>query len=308
MKRTFYSVLFVAVLAIFIIAGAATAEDTQTSVDHNPQAGGYIGTNDRTTWYGGYVKYKADIRKPDANIVPGVGFLGNYTQGSVKGSTYKYNEIVGGPLVGVKYFGDDSEGNPWMVEADGTFQFYKMKGKNSEGYKNSQTGTKLNVRVEAKKQTSEKWTVGFATEANIGLANKFHSTYSGDRASNRGYFEAGPYIVYRINDNWEYEAAISGFWQGWDRLWGIKIVPIEFIYKKWLRAGAGVSLSPFGLSSAYKGVKAADLTTIFGFVQADAGPLLVRPIKAESNSGRVAPLKTKRPGPETEAPPRVPKD
>ena len=127
-------------------------------------------------------------------------------------------------------------------------------------------------------------------EGNIGLTSHIKSTWSGDKPSNRNSAEVGPYAVYRINDDWEYEFYVAGFWQGWDRLVGMKIIPVELIYDKWLKFGVGVSIFPFGLSSAYKGIKASSLTTPFGFIQVDAGPLLVRPVKASSNSARVIPL------------------
>lgn len=272
-----------------------------SGIVHEPQGGAYVGGNNLTNWAGGWVKYKAGINQPgiaDAigvgSVEVGVGVLANYTKGSSKVSTYKWKEYSIGPVIGAKVFWDDKESNPWMLETDISPQFYFLRGKNGEGYWHRQSGLKLNIRSELKTQASEKWQAGGIVEGNIDLSNSFSSSWSGDSSSSRGSFEIGGYGIYQINDDWEYEAYAGLVYQGWDRLWGIKVIPAELIYKKVLKFGVGLSFFPFGLSSVYNGYSAKDLFTPWGFVQLDAGPL-IRKAKEAENAKRVIPLeKTKQ--------------
>lgn len=265
-------------------------EKEGTEVVHNPQAGVYAGFNKITNWQGGYVKYKADFSQKDSNFVPGVGVLGSYTQGSAQGG-YKWDEVAIGPLVGAKYFFEDEEGMPGMLEGDLALQYYSIRGRNtSSGYSNRQEGLKVNARLEGQKLVSENWTAGVVAEGNIGLVDSFGSSWSGDSPSNRNSIEIGGYGRYRINDDWEWQGYAGLFHQGWDSLTGVKVIPLEFRYHKWLKFGAGVSFFPFGLSNVYDGIaSASNLITPFGFVQVNAGPLL-RKVKANSNQDRVIPI------------------
>ncbi len=263
-----------------------------SKIVHEPQGGLYAGGNNLVSWAGGWVKYKADAKVSESTEA-GAGFLAGYTSGRSKKSSYKWTEKSIGPVLGFKTFWDDEESNPWMLEADISPQFYSLRGKTGEGYWHRQSGLKINIRSEVKTQASENWTVGGIAEGNVGLFNKFSSSWSGDSASNRGSFELGGYGIYRLSDDWEYEIYAGTFFQGWDRLWGMKVIPLELIYQKTLKFGVGFSFFPFGLSNAYKGVASAgDLFTPWGFVQLDAGPAL-RKAQEKENSERLIPLNQK---------------
>lgn len=248
-------------------------ENSAKSFSHQPQAGFCGGTNELGNWYGAWAKYKLNFNTT-SSWVPGIGFLGNYTFGDADEKEYKWDEGSVGPLFGLKKFGKDGQGYPWMVEADVAPQFYWLKGENnSSGYENKQEGYKLNLRVEAKKLVSENWTAGGIVEGNIDLGDsKFESSWEGDSPSDRSSIEVGGYGLYRINDDLEYQAYVGVFNQQWDEMTGVKVMPLEIRYHKWLIIGAGISFYPFGLSDQYEGVaKASDLITQFCYIRVDFG-------------------------------------
>lgn len=298
MRNIFVAFLMVAFLA-FLAGIAIAGDDENLDSMHEPQGGAYVGTNKLTTWGGGWVKYKYSQKTCDsakekciANvgaIYPGVGFLGSYTTGQTKNSTYKYDEWAIGPLGGVKAFGEDDTGRPWMVEIDVAPQFYGVKGHNKEGYYNDQKGIKANVRVEANKITGESSVIGAFAEGNIPIATtSFKSSWKGDKRSNRGSAEIGVYKITPINDDWDYELSASLMKGFWDRQAFGKIIPLELIYRNRLRLGGGVSL-PLGISNAYKGASFGDLVTPLALIQYDTGPD-VKKIDAKVKSKRVIPL------------------
>lgn len=258
-------------------------------ISHEPLGGAYAGGNQLTRWHGGWVKYKANFHVPDTSVEPGVGFLGSYTWGGAKSGGYRWQEYAIGPLFGIKKFGEDSIGYPWMIEADIAPQFYHIKGDNHySGYRNKQEGWRLNARTEAKKTVSENWTIGSIAEGNIDLGDTdFFSTWSGDSPSDRSSLEVGGYGLYRINDDWEYQIYGGVFHQWWDDLTGVKVIPLHLKYKKWLNFGVGTSFYPFGLSDNYDCIASArDLFTPFGFIWIDGGVLL-RQYTEEANQKRV---------------------
>jgi len=268
-------------------------QEKETKLVHEPNFGVFGGQSKVTKWGGGYIEYTVS---PDTgeDFVPEAGFLVSGTKGSMKDSTYSYKEVKFGPQVGFKYFWEDAEANPGALDAKIRLLWERLEGHNREGYAMKQKGINLQARVDAQKQVKDDLRLGVVIEGTLPLSKSISSTWSGDKPSNRTSLEAGVYGIKQLNDKLEYEVYVGVMYTGWDKLWGVKVIPLELIYDKWLKAGIGVSFFPFNLGN-YKGIyKAGKLTTLWGFVQVDAGPIIRRAREKEAME-RVQPVSKQAP-------------
>lgn len=247
------------------------------AIEHEPIVGAYVWDNKLAHGWGGYGEYIAWLRKEYpwgyANgWSPGVGIYGYYSEGDTETSPhYWWVERGWGPQLGLKYIGETKDGKPWQWQAKLRYVWEHMHGENIEGYEMHQDNTKIGLYTEVLKRTDPKWIIGATAEGWYALDRDITSTWSGDKASNRTTLAINALAQYKINDDWQVRGSAGPFYQGWDKLWGLR-ASAEARYKETIMVGPQFAVFPFGLSKVYDGVASAgDLTTITGFVRVELG-------------------------------------
>lgn len=247
------------------------------AIEHEPIVGAYAWHNDLARGWGGYGEYMAWLRKEYpwgyANgWSPGVGIFGYYSEGDTKTLPhYWWGERGWGPQIGLKYIGETEDGKPWQWQAKLRYVWEHMYGKNEVGYQMHQDNTKLGLYTEVLKRTDPEWIVGATAEGWYALDRDITSSWSGDKPSNRTTLAVNALAQYRLSDDWQVRGSAGPFYQGWDKLWGLR-ASAEARYRETIMFGPQIAIFPFGLSSVYDGVASAgDLTTLTGFVRLELG-------------------------------------
>ncbi len=246
---------------------------TELGVEHEPIVGAYIWGNNLAEGHGYYGEYMTWLRKKYVCQMadgwsPGVGIYGMYSEGNSKLSSYSWDEKGIGPQIGLKYI--SSRGKPWQWQGKLRLAWEEMNGSNKLGYSMSQNNVKLGFYTEYTRAESERWIWGVTGETWFALDRHINSTWSGDKPSNRMTLGANAFVQRKINNDWQVRGAFGIFYQGWDDLTGLR-AQLEARYKEALMFGPWVSFFPFGITSAYNGYSASDLTTIGGFVRLELG-------------------------------------
>ncbi len=171
-----------------------------------------------------------------------VGFYANRDSGKVSSSSYEWDSWGIGPQVGLRYL-------DFYKRDDGTVGFHgwtaklrlayaSVSGKNPHSlYHMTQQDLLLGLYMEYVRQISQETTVALTFEAWFSLWNKIDSSWSGDKASNRGWIQAGGYVQKKISDDWAVRVGAYGFYHLWDEETGIGGFA-EARYDNWLLAGA----------------------------------------------------------------------
>lgn len=247
------------------------------AIEHEPIVGAYVWNNKLAHGWGGYGEYMAWLRKEYpwgyANgWSPGVGIYGYYSEGDTETSPhYWWVERGWGPQIGLKYIGETDEGKPWQWQAKLRYVWEHTHGENIAGYEMHQDNTKLGLYTEVLKRTDPKWIIGATAEGWYALDRDIDSTWSGDKPSNRTTLAINALAQYKINDDWQVRGSAGPFYQGWDKLWGLR-TSAEARYKETIMVGPQLAIFPFGLSKVYDGVASAgDLITLTGFVRVELG-------------------------------------
>jgi len=237
-----------------------------TEIVHNPQAGILGGINNDSGWAAGYIRYKADFDN-GSDFVPGVGSLGEYSQGyypSTKGRT-DYKEGAVGPMVGAKVFGEQT-----MTEVDIALQYYWYEAERNGKTTKSKNGPRLYGRIDTQGRITEGFILGGEITGYFDLDSQ--------NIEDRSAVSAGIYAYVKINDNWQWRPYVGVSYKFWADLAEGKIIPLEFRYKNRWRFGLGLTIPFIGGGSIMP----------FGIISYDAGPAL-REKKAENDrKGRVA--------------------
>ena len=249
-------------------------EKKKPVLEHEPIVGAYAWKNDLARGWGGYGEYIAWLRKTSLSGYangwsPGIGLYGMYSEGdSLNSSGYHWLEKGIGPQVGIKYIASGKK--PWQWQGKLRLVWEEMKGSNNVGYAMEQDNLKLGFYTEYARKESKKWIWGATGEAWFAFNRDIDSTWSGDRPSKRMTLASYIFAQRKLSVNWQLRGAGGIFYQGWDRLTGLR-AQLEARYKETLMFGPWVSFFPFGLSSVYDGYSASDLTTIGGFVRLELG-------------------------------------
>ena len=249
-------------------------EKKKPVLEHEPIVGAYAWKNDLARGWGGYGEYIAWLRKTSLSGYangwsPGIGLYGMYSEGdSLNSSGYHWLEKGIGPQVGIKYIASGEK--PWQWQGKLRLVWEEMKGSNNVGYAMEQDNLKLGFYTEYARKESKKWIWGATGEAWFALNRDIDSTWSGDRPSKRMTLASYIFAQRKLSDNWQLRGAGGIFYQGWDRLTGLR-AQLEARYKETLMFGPWVSFFPFGLTSVYDGYSASDLTTVGGFVRLELG-------------------------------------
>ncbi|MCD6149669.1 LysM peptidoglycan-binding domain-containing protein [bacterium] len=248
-------------------------EKRKLALEHEPIVGAYAWKNNLARGWGGYGEYMAWLRKTSLSGYangwsPGIGIYGFYSEGDSLKSSYHWLEKGIGPQVGIKYIANGEK--PWQWQGKLRFVWEEMKGSNSEGYNMEQNNLKFGFYTEYARKESKKWIWGATGEAWFAFNRDIDSTWSGDRPSKRMTLASYIFAQRKLSDNWQLRGAGGVFYQGWDRLTGLR-AQLEARYKETLMFGPWVSFFPFGLTSVYDGYSASDLTTVGGFVRVELG-------------------------------------
>ncbi len=250
---------------------------SERAIEHEPIIGAWIWDNKLAHGWGGYGEYMAWLREEYpwgyANgWSPGAGIYGYYSEGDTETSPhYWWVERGWGPQIGLKYIGETKEGKPWQWQAKLRYVWEHTHGENIAGYEMHQDNTKLGLYTEVLKRTEPKWIIGATAEGWYALDRDINSTWSGDKPSNRTTLAVNALAQYKMNDDWQVRGVIGPFYQGWDKLWGLR-ASAEARYKETVMFGPQLAIFPFGLSKVYDGIaNAGDLTTLTGFVRVELG-------------------------------------
>jgi hypothetical protein len=246
------------------------------AIEHEPIVGGYAWDNKLAHGWGGYGEYMAWLRKAYpwgyANGWSfGLGIYGAYSEGDTETLPhYWWLEKIWAVQAGAKFIGETNRGQPWQVQLKVRYGKEYMHGENTAGYEMSQVNDKIGFYTEALERINPKWIIGATAEGWYALSRDMDSTWSGDKPSNRTTLALNALAQYKINEDWQVRGAAGPFYQGWDKLWGLRALA-EMRYKETIMAGPQIAIFPFGLSSVYDGVSASDLTTLTGFVRVELG-------------------------------------
>ncbi len=249
-------------------------EKRKLAIEHEPIVGAYMWKNNLARGWGGYAEYMAWLRKASLSGYtngwsPGIGLYAMYSEGdSLNSSGYHWLERGLGPEIGIKYIAAGEK--PWQWQGKLRLVWEETKGSNSLGYAMEQDNVKLGFYTEYARKESEKWIWGTTAEAWYALDRDINSTWSGDKPSRRMNLLFYLFAQRKLSDDWQLRGAGGIFHQRWDHMTGLR-AQLEARYKETLMFGSWISFFPFGLSSAYDGYSASDLTTIGGFVRLELG-------------------------------------
>jgi hypothetical protein len=271
-------------------------EDCETCLEHEPIVGGYLWQNELAKGYGFYGEYILWLRQCQKNgsyslgWSPGIGFYAYYAGGDSRISSYGWTEKGIGPEAALKYVGETKEGLPYQWQGKLRLVWERQDGSNKEGYKMVQDNLKLGVYTEYLRRIDYpgKWIVGVTAEGWITLGQSITSTWSGDTPQNRANAAISFLAQYKVNDDWSLRGSVGGFYQAWDKLFGLRIIA-EARYKETLMFGPQVAIFPFGLSSYYPGISPWSLTTWTAFVRLEFGNQ-IREWDAKRRAERVKPV------------------
>lgn len=243
------------------------------TIEHEPILGAFFMENDLGKNKGGYGEYMAWLRKGHCYVFengwsPGAGIYGLYSEFDSKIGSYEGHEGSFGPQVGIKYIGYGA--NPWNFQLKGRLVWEDMSGSTDEGYAFDQEGVKAGVYSELTKKIDEKWLVGVIGEYWWDVSSSRTSTWSGDTPSERGMASLDVFGQYQFNKDWGARASVGVFTQEWDDLTGIH-ARLEARWRNTIMFGPYAAWYPFGLSDAYKGFSASDLTSYGAFVRVEFG-------------------------------------
>ncbi|MDX9913215.1 MAG: LysM peptidoglycan-binding domain-containing protein [Candidatus Moranbacteria bacterium] len=243
------------------------------TVEHEPILGAFYLGNDLGESQGIYGEYVLWFRKGECYVFengwsPGIGIYGIYSEFDSKVGSYKGREGGIGPQAGIKYIGYGA--NPFNFQLKGRLIWEEMSGGTAEGYHMEQDGLKAGIYTEATKQIDEKFLVGVIGEYWWDLSSSRTSTWSGDTPSERGMSSLDVFGQMKINEDWGVRASAGVFNQTWDDLTGIH-ARLEARWKNTVMFGPYAAWYPFGLSDAYEGFSASDLTSYGAFVRVEFG-------------------------------------
>ena len=263
--------------------------EREWTIEHEPILGAFYLGNDLGESYGFYGEYMAWLRRGQDYIFengwsPGAGIYGIYSEFDSRIGSYQGREGSIGPQLGIKYIGYGA--NPFNFQLKGRLVWEDMSGGTAEGYHMEQDGLKAGVYTEATKKLDEKWLVGIIGEYWWDISSSRTSTWSGDTPSERGMYSVDLFGQYKISEDWSARASAGIFHQEWDDLTGIH-ARLEARWKNTLMFGPYAAWYPFGLSEAYEGFSAGDLTSYGAFVRVEFG----EPIRKHYADKRMARVK-----------------
>lgn len=254
-------VLLSAVFVLAFASGSAMAFDTE-----------FIGGG--VTWWnnlaeGNALFGEAVCWKDDVEYQPGLGAYGSLESGESKLTPYTWDGSVIGPEVGLTH--------TWAKPPDGLLEQWQLKfrlvaeslsGRNkaisskSSGYRMTQDDLKLGLYGERLSQLSKRWQRIFIAEAWKMVSASKKSTIVGEKPENRDQAAAGIFGQYKFSESWSARAGASLFWQGWDRMSGVRLQG-EGRFREHFMAGPFVSI-PFAVPEVDKQFNAeiGDLVTI----------------------------------------------
>jgi hypothetical protein len=272
-------------------------EECETCVEHEPIIGAYGWQNELARGYGFFGEYMLWIRKClvkggyAPGWSPGLGVYGFFAGGESRLSSYNWTEKGIGPETGLKYIGETKEGLPYQWQGKLRLVWENQSGGNKEGYGMKQDNLKLGFYSEFLQRLDYqgKWIAGVTVEGWITIGQSMTSTWSGDSPQSRATAAISFLAQYKVSDDWSIRGSFGGFYQGWDKLFGLRVTA-EARYKETFMFGPSVAFFPFGLSSIYNGISPWQLTTWTGFIRAEFG-LWIREWDAERRSQRVKQIK-----------------
>ncbi|PIR73682.1 MAG: hypothetical protein COU40_01300 [Candidatus Moranbacteria bacterium CG10_big_fil_rev_8_21_14_0_10_35_21] len=158
----------------------------------------------------------------------GIGFYGSISDGNLK-EGYHWEEWRFGPQFGLRYldYYEKADGTilPWGIQNKIRLVGGATKGANNRtDYSMKEYHVFVGPYVEAVAQLNQEIIVGFTAEGWIDIYRTIDSSWSGDLGSNQSSIRFGPFIqIELIKDVLQSRSGISGFWQQWDKQFGIGI-------------------------------------------------------------------------------------
>lgn len=248
-------------------------------IEHEPIIGAGVWGNGVANGSFEYAEYMAWLKRPvfdcDSEYAWGIGLYGNMEQGDSDSSSYTWSGHAIGVQTGFKwssayYDEEDKKYRLQQVTTKLRLVWEDTTGHNSEGYRMHQDSTKLGLYAEYVRELDDRWMAMGVAEGWLGIGESIKSTWSGDSPSERGQIMLAGYGQYKFNDDWSLRFGGGPFYQQWDDMYGIH-ARAEMRWRNRLMFGPYVNFFPFGMSDAYSGISASDLTGIGAFVRYEFG-------------------------------------
>lgn len=230
---------------------------TEINVEHELDVGAGFYCNHLVNGDWAYIEY---LMTKDDHFGKGFRFI--YDAGDGKVSRYEWLNLGIGPEGSGKNTSKDSTGRITQDQVKIWLLAEWMSGKNDDQkYEMHRFGTPIGAYLEHRQDLNLRSRFILTAEGKLDLWNHFNSSLEGDEASDQSMLSLALYYQYDLSSSWSIKLGGGPRWTAWDSLVGLDW-RVEAGYDKWLFFGPDGTIYPFGgISHAYPGFSAGDLTT-----------------------------------------------